>query len=145
MVKRSKPDYQWDGVPVHPYKEDGTLFKDVTRQTLFHGGHDLAVEFRYFEVGVGGHTTLERHQHAHLVTVIRGRGRALVGGEVSDISIHDVVQVPPLTWHQFQAASDEPLGFLCIVNPERDRPQRPGPDELAELNANAEVAAFIKT
>ena len=50
MIRHSDGAHRWDGVDVHPYKEDGTLFKSVTRQTLFHGGDDLLVELRYFEV-----------------------------------------------------------------------------------------------
>ena len=127
MITRRSEEYRWDGVNVHPYKEDGTHFKSITRQTLFKGGHDLPVEFRYFEIGEGGHSTLERHLHAHVVMIIQGSGEVLVGDEVSSIGMHDLVQIPPYTWHQFRATKGEGLGFLCIVNTERDRPQRPGP------------------
>ncbi len=144
MIRHRHGDYRWQDIDVHPYKEDGTIFKSVTRQTLFHGADDLNVELRYFEVGVDGHTTLERHQHAHLVTIIRGSGQVLVGDKISKIGLHDVVQIPPFTWHQFRATNDEELGFLCIVNPVRDRPQRPGPAELDELNSNDSVAGFIR-
>jgi hypothetical protein len=58
--------------------------------------------------------------------------------------MYDLVNVPSLTWHQFHASADEPLGFLCIVNSERDRPQLPSPEQLAELRANPEVSDFIK-
>ncbi|MDR3688793.1 MAG: cupin domain-containing protein [Fimbriimonas sp.] len=143
MVKHSNGSYRWQGIDVHPYKEDGTIFKSVTRQTLFHGGDDLNVELRYFEVGISGYTTLERHQHAHLVTIIRGCGRVLIGDKVIGIGVHDVVQIPPFTWHQFQPSEGEVLGFLCMVNPERDRPQRPTTEDVESLNANEDVAAFI--
>jgi mannose-6-phosphate isomerase-like protein (cupin superfamily) len=144
MIRHKDGDYRWKDIDVHPYKEDGTIFKSVTRQTLFHGGDDLAVELRYFEVGVDGHTTLERHQHAHLVTIIRGAGQVLVGDEVVEIGVHDVVHIPPFTWHQFRATNNEELGFLCVVNPQRDRPQRPGPQEIEALSTNEQVAAFIR-
>ena len=43
------------------YKRDGSApFRDVTRQVLF-DQPSLACQLRYFEVGPGGHTTLERH------------------------------------------------------------------------------------
>lgn len=144
MITRRSEEYRWDGVNVHPYKEDGTHFKSITRQTLFKGGHDLPVEFRYFEIGEGGHSTLERHLHTHVVMIIQGSGEVLVGDEVSDIGMHDLVQIPPFTWHQFRATKGEGLGFLCIVNTERDRPQRPGPVELEELRECDVVAEFIR-
>ena len=55
------------GVDVLEYKRDrGAPFRDVTRQVLF-DDPPLACQLRYFEVAPGGHTTLERHEHAHAV------------------------------------------------------------------------------
>src|SRR5258708_5719307 len=101
--------FTWDGIDIHPYKEDGTHFKSVTRQTLFTGADDLPVDLRYFEVAADGHSTLERHQHAHLVMIIRGSGRVLVGEKVTEIGTNDLVQIPPMTWHQFRATNCEEL------------------------------------
>ncbi len=137
-------DFRWDGVDVLPYKEDGTIFKSVTRQTLFHGIDALPVELRYFEVGADGHSTLERHEHAHLVVINRGSGRVMVGDRVTEVGMNDVVHIPPMTWHQFRATNGEPLGFLCVVSVERDRPQRPDSDQVAELSQNAAVGEFIR-
>jgi len=144
MIRQASGDYTWDGVDVHPYKEDGTHFKSITRQTLFNGLDDLPVEFRYFEVGPGGHSTLERHCHQHAVMIIRGSGRVLVGNAVAEIGLHSVVHIPPMTWHQFRASDEDYLGFLCVVSNDRDRPQRPGEFELAELRRTSEVAEFIR-
>ncbi len=83
----------------------------------------------------GGWTTLERHGHVHAVMVIRGRGQCLVGDRVYDIGMHDLVSVPPMTWHQFRSAGDEPLGFLCLVAAERDRPQLPSDAEAGAIAA----------
>jgi quercetin dioxygenase-like cupin family protein len=55
----------------------------------------------------------------------------------------DLVHVPPLAWHQFRADADAPLGFLCMVNATRDRPQLPDDEALARLRDNPVVAAFI--
>ena len=130
---------------MHPYKEDGTHFKSITRQTLFKGIDDLPVEFRYFEIGPGGHSTLERHFHQHAVMIIRGSGQVLVGESITPISLHTVVHIPPMTWHQFRATNDDHLGFLCIVSTNRDRPQRPGPTELDALHLNPDVSNFIRS
>lgn len=137
-------DFKWNGVDVLPYKEDGTIFRSVTRQVLFHGIENLPVELRYFEVGIDGHSTLERHDHAHLVVINQGSGRVLVGDQVREVALNDVVHVPPMTWHQFRATNGEPLGFLCVVSTERDRPQRPDADQVSELNANPTIAEFIR-
>lgn len=142
MVKHHIGGNRWDGVDVHPYKEDGSHFKSITRQTLFAGAADLGVELRYFEVQAEGHSTLERHEHTHLVVVIEGCGQALVGDTVTDIGPNDVVHVPPMTWHQFRATKGCTLGFLCIVSAERDRPQRPDLAELAKFTDRAK--AFVK-
>ncbi|MBI2803169.1 MAG: cupin domain-containing protein [Gammaproteobacteria bacterium] len=134
---------QWPSVPILAYKQDAAApYKDVTRQILF-DDPKLNCQLRYFEVAAGGHTTLERHQHVHAVMVVRGSGRCLVGEQVFELALHDLITVPPLTWHQFRAGAQEPLGFLCMVNSERDRPQLPSETEAAALRASAAIAAFM--
>jgi mannose-6-phosphate isomerase-like protein (cupin superfamily) len=134
---------RWRDVDVLEYKREGSApFQNVTRQVVF-DDPALACQLRYFEVAPGGHTTLERHEHAHAVIIERGRGRCLIGDRVFDVAEHDLVHVPPLTWHQFQSGAVEPLGFLCMVNAARDRPQLPSPEDLAHLRENPVVAKFI--
>jgi quercetin dioxygenase-like cupin family protein len=136
--------YRWSGVDVLAYKAEGSApFKDVTRQVLFEEP-EMGCQWRYFEVAAGGHTTLERHEHVHAVMILRGSGTALVGTRVSAFGPYDLFRVPPLTWHQFRASDDEPMGFLCLVRTERDRPQLPSQTDLAELRTNAEVARTIR-
>jgi mannose-6-phosphate isomerase-like protein (cupin superfamily) len=65
--------------------------------------------------------------------VIRGRGQCLIGNDAHEIRQNDLVSVPPMTWHQFLAAADEPLGFLCLVSSGRDRPQLPAEHEIAAI------------
>ena len=137
-------DYRWDGVALLPYKEDDrALFKSITRQVLF-SDPEMHAELRYFEVAAGGFSTLERHQHMHAVLILRGRGHCLIGGEVKSLETRDLVTVPPLTWHQFRASKGEPLGFLCMVNAVRDKPQLPGAEDLARLTADPAIAAFLR-
>ena len=140
---RAARGHRWDQVELRPYKEDErALFKTVSRQILF-SDPKLDAELRYFEVEPGGFSTLERHEHMHAVMVLRGRGQCLVGGEVRDIELHDLVTVPPWTWHQFRAAASEPLGFLCMVNARRDKPQLPSDADLVELRKDETVARFL--
>jgi quercetin dioxygenase-like cupin family protein len=134
---------RWRDVDVRAYKAEGSApFREVTRQVLF-DDPALASQLRYFEVAPGGHTTLERHEHAHAVVVHRGAGRCLVGDRLYELGEHDLVHVPALAWHQFRAGPDAPLGFLCMVNAVRDRPQLPNVDDLARLRADPVIAAFI--
>jgi mannose-6-phosphate isomerase-like protein (cupin superfamily) len=140
----AQEDFHWRGVETRRYKEEaGAPYKDVTRQILF-SDPNLRGELRYFEVAPGGYSTLERHEHMHAVLILRGGGRCLIGGEVRDIGLHDLVTVPPWAWHQFRAGAKEPLGFLCLVNAERDRPQLPSEEELESLKGDPEVRAFLE-
>ena len=136
-------DGRWHGVDLLAYKNDDSApFRDITRQVLF-DMPELACELRYFEMAPGGHSTLERHEHAHAVMILRGQGRCMVGDEVREVRQRDLIAIPPLTWHQFRAAPDEPLGFLCMVNRERDRPQLPTESERDALRASPGIAQFL--
>jgi quercetin dioxygenase-like cupin family protein len=140
----SQDDFRWAGVAHQPYKQEGAApFKDISRQVLFHED-SLACELRYFEMAADGYSTLERHEHAHAVMVLRGRGECLVGAQVRAIKPLDLVTIPSWTWHQFRATDGEPLGFLCMVNVLRDRPQVPTEEELAQLRTTPEVARFLE-
>jgi quercetin dioxygenase-like cupin family protein len=142
--RRAHDNYRWDGVAELPYKEDDrALFKSITRQVLF-SDSELAGELRYFEVAPGGFSTLERHEHMHAVLVLRGRGHCLIGGEVRALETRDLVTVPPMTWHQFRATEGEPLGFLCMVNARRDKPQLPSAEELEQLKTDPVVVQFLR-
>jgi len=143
LFRAAREDFRWEAVAHQPYKQDGSApFKDISRQVLFHQD-DLGCELRYFEMDAGGYSTLERHEHAHAVMILRGRGECLVGSEVRPVKQFDLVSIPSLAWHQFRATSGEPLGFLCMVNVLRDRPQLPAAEELETLTADPAVARFL--
>jgi quercetin dioxygenase-like cupin family protein len=142
--RASVGDGRWQDVPMLAYKQDGSApFRDVTRQILFEDPA-LACQLRYFEVAAGGHTTLECHEHVHAVMILRGHGECLVGDQIFAVGPRDLVHVPPATWHQFRAPDDGALGFLCLVNTQRDRPRLPDADDLASLRADPRLAAFIR-
>ena len=141
---KSEGEFRWSGIPVLDYKANGNHFAGITRQVLFDGGDGLSCQLRYFEIEPGGYSSLERHHHAHAVMIVRGAGGALVGDRLLELGLHDLVRVPSLTWHQFRAGNATPLGFLCVVNCERDVPERPDDQALARLRARPEIAAFIR-
>lgn len=127
----------WVGVDPRRYKDAGEgPFLGVVRHTLLAhepSSPDLRFEVRYFEVAPGGYTSLERHAHPHAVVVVRGSGSVRLGDRREEIGAWDVVYVAPHDVHRFRAGSSGPLGFLCIVDRERDRPEvvpeRPGSTE----------------
>jgi quercetin dioxygenase-like cupin family protein len=136
-------DFRWEDTDLLAYKEEGAApFKAITRQTLFRDPA-LKGELRYFEMAAGGYSTLERHQHMHAVLILRGAGECLVGDTVYKIAANDLVSIAPLTWHQFRANAGVPLGFLCLVNVERDKPQLPTAADIETLSADPQIAAFL--
>jgi quercetin dioxygenase-like cupin family protein len=125
-VLKSK-HFDWDGVGVREYGQDGDHFKAISRRTLMgesEGQESLNFVTRYFEIDPGGYSSLEFHQHPHAVVVIRGRGQVLLDGSTYSVEPHDCVFVSPGTTHQFRAAGGRPFGFLCIVDRRRDKPVR---------------------
>ena len=92
----------------------------------------------------GGYSTLERHEHMHAVMILRGRGQCLVGDEVRAVGAvrpghHPVLDLAPVPRHRRASR----LGFLCMVNAERDKPQLPNPQELEMLRRRPAIAAFL--
>jgi ribulose-bisphosphate carboxylase large chain len=86
-------------------------------------GEPAHFHLRYFEVAPGGHTSLEHHGHIHAVVALRGCGSVRLGEEVFPLSFGDVVYVAPGEVHQLRNdEGNEPFGFLCVVNAERDAP-----------------------
>lgn len=114
---------RWPELPVRSYGE-GEGGRRVTRRRLIGAGDPgLAGELRFFEVDTGESTRFERHVHAHAVVVLTGRGHVRLSEELHSIEPFDLVYVAPATPHCFLADRGEPLGFLCLVDRERDHPE----------------------
>lgn len=117
---------RWPEIPVRAYKEMPEAYRDVTRRVLLGAGEGeeaLAFELRYFEVAAGGFSSLERHEHPHAVVILAGKGEVRLGERRFEIEPFDAVYVAPGEPHQFLASRGEPLGFLCLVDRVRDRPE----------------------
>lgn len=128
-VIRRRGEFTWEGVPLEPYKETTDAWKGITRRELSGTrGESQRFHVRYFEIAPGGYSTLERHEHEHVVIPIRGRGEVQFGCYIYNVGFGDVVYVAPNDAHQFRTPEDagEPFGFLCLVNAERDAPQAVG-------------------
>ena len=141
--------FEWERVERRPYKsaKEGTPrgmgFSGVTRHTLARPEElPAAYELRYFEFAEGGYSSLEKHRHSHFVIVLRGVGRALVADRVVECRPLDAVYVPPLAPHRWLNAGDEPFGFLCPVDRDRDRPQPLDDDEWEALRADPSTSPY---
>lgn len=144
-LRDALPEFRWSGVECMPYKEEGSApFRAISRQVLF-DDPTLGCQLRYFEMAAGGHSTLERHEHSHAVMILRGHGQCLLGEEVRAVKPHDLVSIPAWMWHQFRANAGEAMGFLCMVNHLRDKPQLPDAAALEALRRNPAVARFLES
>jgi quercetin dioxygenase-like cupin family protein len=116
--------HAWQGVPITDYKMPADHHCGVSRAVLAgETGEHTAFHVRYFEIAPGGHTTLERHVHEHVVMVLRGRGEVRLGDAAHAITFGDTIYVAPNDVHQLRNTSaEEPFGFLCMVDARRDRP-----------------------
>ncbi len=127
-VQRFRPaggagPHTWQGVAVQEYKQAAENHCGVIRSVLAGDGYDkTSFQIRYFEIGPGGFTTLERHRHEHVVIVLRGTGRVRLGDTWHEVGFGDTVYVAPDEVHQLRNDGGEPFGFLCVVDRERDRP-----------------------
>lgn len=118
--------FRWEHREDREYKSTEFDFAKVRRVELI-GRHGEQSDFdlRYFEIAPGGHTSLEKHLHTHVILAARGAG-VLVTDELHEsLTPMDVAYVKPLEVHQLRNESDQPFGFFCIVDRERDRPMRP--------------------
>lgn len=125
VIRKSVSGFEWAGVALESYKADTATWKGITRRELMgKRGETTKFHVRYFEIQPGGHSTLEKHEHEHVVIPMRGVGEAQAGCYIWKVSPGDVVYVSPSDPHQFRCPDDatEPFGFLCIVNSERDKP-----------------------
>lgn len=124
VIYRFRDDFQWVGVKTEQYKKDDGGWAAVIRRTLVGGkGEKARFHLRYFEIEPGGRTSLERHQHEHVVICIRGQGIVRIGEERHTVKPFDTAFIAGDNPHQLQNPFNEPFGFFCIVNARRDRPK----------------------
>jgi quercetin dioxygenase-like cupin family protein len=79
-------------------------------------------------VNIAPHHNTEHHRHAHesLLTVVKGKGRVLVGDFAVDVGPGDTVFVPRWSMHQTQNATDEPMELLAVTDYGLTRHAYPG-------------------
>lgn len=124
-VMRGSNDGKWSGVRTERYKQSDGSWSAVLRRTIVGGMHGEQTKFhlRYFEIAPGGNTSHERHEHEHVVIAVRGAGVCKLGRRRIKICAMDITYIPPGMAHQLANPHDEPFGFFCIVDAQRDRPE----------------------
>ena len=89
--------------------------KDITD-----GGYlELANEF---EVAVGGEVFPHTHPTHEFYFVMRGGGVMIVGDESRDVTVGDLVHIPPDTVHSLRTTGDEPVHCFCFAVGVKDAP-----------------------
>jgi quercetin dioxygenase-like cupin family protein len=70
---------------------------------------------RLFDVEPGGHTPRHAHDWPHINFVAGGRGVLFLDGEEHPLEPGSYAYVPSGHEHQFRAAPEAALSFICIV------------------------------
>lgn len=137
--------YSWKNIEKKEYKTDTQNFKDIHRYTLLtNEDPELNIETRYFEIQPGGYSSLEQHKHTHSVIIIRGSGSVILDNELENVAEHDIVYISPETIHQFHADNNQPLGFICVVDRNRDRPKIPDEEIIRSRIRSGKVLKKIR-
>ena len=105
--------WDWEGVPVQDYgpqRPGVTVRRFISRQDASNN-----MEIRYFELQPGATSNFESHNYEHAVLVLRGQGSIRLGDQVHPIQFGDAIFVESDQIHQFRAAENEVLGFMCAV------------------------------
>jgi mannose-6-phosphate isomerase-like protein (cupin superfamily) len=146
MIRRAFHDFSWEGVKKIGYKgqTSGDTFYKVDRQNIISGTDGVNFDVRYFECGQGGFTTLEKHEHVHIVMIARGQGRVIVRDRIYEALPNDFFVIPSWAPHQLVNAGSEPFAFFCSVNARRDKFVLLSREEIRELVKNPKLAEWLK-
>lgn len=103
-----------DGIASRPVVMEGA---EGVRIRVAIGEEQGAPNFvmRVFDVEPGGHTPHHAHDFEHEVFVVEGKGSHVEQDKVESLEPGDVVYVASGVAHQFRAAEDEGLRFICVV------------------------------
>jgi quercetin dioxygenase-like cupin family protein len=137
--------FKWKGVERKEYKTDTQNFKDIQRYSLLgDDAPELNFQTRYFEINPGGYSSLETHRHPHSVVIIRGEGTLILENNIHELDVQDVIYIAPNTIHQFHADKGKPLGFICVVDRYRDRPEIPDDETIRQRITSPNVLKKIQ-
>ncbi len=118
-------NFLWDHRSFSEYKpaDSSGGFRNINRLELMGRGlKKTGFDLRYFEIQKEGYSSLEKHRHAHVIIAARGQGIIQIGEEEYKVNPFDVVFVDSWKVHRLKNPFEEPFGFFCIVDSERDKP-----------------------
>lgn len=138
-------NFIWSGIETEKYKKEGTNFAKILRNNII-GSHGESCLFhlRYFEIEKNGYSSMEKHEHEHVIICVRGKGTAIVGCSIISLEFLDILYIAPNQPHQLINENDEPFGFFCIVNSKRDKPKELSKFELDKLRENSIIKNVIR-
>lgn len=112
-------DFVWSGVTKIDYKPQAhgsTPCNGITKQNLVENSFGTNFNLRYFECKIGGCSTLEKHEHVHVVIIARGRAKVIVDDHIYNVKPMDLIIIPNNAAHQLINIGEEPFGFFCTVD-----------------------------
>ena len=94
---------------------DKTILKEI-----FHPDKadlDLRYSLAHAVVPVNTASIAHRLKHSEVYYILSGSGRMHIDDETGDVNTGDTVYIPPRAVQWIENTGDEPLAFLCIVDP----------------------------
>jgi quercetin dioxygenase-like cupin family protein len=71
---------------------------------------------RRFLLQPGGEIGLHGHPEEHEIYILEGKGQVFdEEGNITEITVGDVLYVPPNELHGYKTIGDEPLAFICVI------------------------------
>jgi len=131
---RSVKRERYKQVPINKksaHKESPQDWALIVRNVLIgQEGDTGSMHLRYFEISKGGYSSLEYHNHEHIVIGVRGKGTVRLANRKITLRPFDALYIAPRTIHQLSNRYDEPFGFFCIVKAKRDKPKIVSPTDI---------------
>ena len=98
----------------------GEGLREVAKKILVGPQKNFNGHLRLFSLKPGGYTPKHRHAWWHVSYVLEGEGTLMLEGSEHSLESGSFAYINPEQLHQFSAADESPLRFLCLVPKEGD-------------------------
>jgi quercetin dioxygenase-like cupin family protein len=89
--------------------------RSTERQVLIGSDEGPNFALRKFIMQPGGGIPNHMNTVEHEQYVLAGRAKIGIGGDITEVTVGDVVFIPAGTPHWYAVLGDEPFEFLCVV------------------------------